>query len=214
MLIGLNRDTRLETMLDTHTMTIVPINRADYENNNTKNLNFNFIAQNYRASNWIIISLIYVCERVIQRGFFQNQVTIQDALFTRGLRIFRKTISSKEIAVQSFSKTSWSNLGTFPWDFCLGRGEIWTHENVSKRYFLQVENVPYKLLRKTYVCRSMAFPKCHNHPFWTRLFQEGERDDACIHSRVSLNFSKKITMFLFLSNVQIILPINHLFKIP
>lgn len=132
------------------------------------------------------------------------------------MRFFSRSsnFSKNDIIKRDCRSTISQNVVIKSWDFCLGRGEIWTQENVSIRYFLQVENVPYKLLRKTYVCRSMAFPKCHNHPFWTRLFQEGERDDACIHSRVSLNFSKKITMFLFLSNVQIILPINHLFKIP
>lgn len=128
---------------------------------------------------------------------------------------FEKRYHQKRLPFNHFPKRRDQILELFLGIFALGEAKFERTRMFRKDISSKLKTFPYKLLRKTYVCLiSMAFPKCHNHPFWTRLFQEGERDDACIHSRVSLNFSKKITMFLFLSNVQIILPINHLFKIP
>lgn len=156
---------------------MVSINRADYENN-TKNLNFNLIARNYRASksNSIIIFLIYVCERAIQRGFFQN---VKDALFLEVFEFFENDIVKRDCRSTIFQNVVIKSWKSFPSDFSW-RDEIWTHENVSIRYFHQVENVPYELLpEKRNLPWSMAFPKCHNHPSWTRFFQG--RTKRCLH---------------------------------
>lgn len=180
---------------------MVSINRADYENN-TKNLNFNLIARNYRASksNSIIIFLIYVCERAIQRGFFQN---VKDALFLEAFEFFENDIVKRDCRSTIFQNVVIKSWKSFPSDFSW-RGEIWTHENVSIRYFHQVENVPYELLpEKRNLPWSMAFPKCHNHPSWTRFFQG--RTKRCLHPLArSLNHGISLSFKLF-SLVQIIL---------
>lgn len=174
---------------------MVSINRADYENN-TKNLNFNLIARNYRASksNSIIIFLIYVCERAIQRGFFQN---VKDALFLEVFEFFENDIVKRDCRSTIFQNVVIKSWKSFPSDFSW-RGEIWTHANVSIRYFHQVENVPYELLPEK---RNLPWP--FQNVITTlpgHASSKEERNDACIHLR-----GLWITVFLSLSNVQIIL---------
>lgn len=116
---------------------------------------------------------------------------------------FEKRYHQKRLPFNHFPKRRDQILELFLGIFALGEAKFERTRMFRKDISSKLKTFPYKLLRKTYVCRSMAFPKCHNHPFWTRLFQEGERDDACIHSRVSLNFSKRSRCFSFFQTFKL-----------